>query len=120
MNIVTPNSGQISFTVRSKPVQAIDPFKVRMRWQSEETNVTGSLLVTASYDSNNFLYVTASLYTSGSNFYKFQLFQVGGCTEEDCLELYRGELYPTAESTYAHNSEPMYSYTGSNNDFIIY
>lgn len=121
MNIVTPNPpGQIKFKIRTRPTQSFVPFKVRMNWTNEESLVSGSVLVTASYDAQDFLNVTASLYTSASNFYRFQLFQLSGSGNVECVELYRGELYPTSESPYEHTSEPFYSYTGSFNDFIIY
>ncbi len=121
MNIVTPNPpGQIKFKVRTRPTQSFLPFKVRMNWTNEASLVSGSVGVTASYDGEDFLMVTASLYTSASNFYRFQLFQLSGSGNVECVELYRGELYPTSESPYEHTSEPFYSYTGSFNDFIIY
>lgn len=121
MNIVTPNPpGQIKFQVKTRPTQSFVPFKVKMIWTNEETNVTGSTVVTASYNTNDFLNVTASLYTSASNFYQFRLIQLSGSNDVECTELYRGELYPTNQSPYLIDSEPLYSYTGSNNDFIIY
>jgi hypothetical protein len=89
-----------------------------MNWTNEESNVTGSTIVTASYDSNDFLNVTASLYASASNFYKFTLVQLSGSVE--CNELYRGELYPTTASAYVLDSEPFSSYTTASNSFIIF
>ena len=121
MNIVTPNpAGNITFKVRTRPTQSYTPFKVKMDWLNEETNVTGSVIVTASYDSNDFLNVSANLYTSASQFYNFQLFQLSGSNDVECVELYRGELYPTSQSAYTHTSEPFYSYTGSNDTYIIF
>jgi hypothetical protein len=89
-----------------------------MNWTNEETSITGSTIVTASYDSNDFLQVTASLYASASNFYKFTLVQMSGSIE--CNELYRGELYPTTASSTVLDSEPFESYTTASNTFIIY
>jgi hypothetical protein len=89
-----------------------------MKFTNEESNVTGSTTVTASYDSNDFLNVTASLYASASNFYKFTLVQMSGSVE--CNELYRGELYPTTASAYVLDSEPFSSYTTASNTFIIF
>jgi len=121
MNIVTPNPpGQIRFQVKTRPTQDFTPLKVRMYFTNEESYVTGSTIVTASYDTNDFLNVTASLYTSASNFFSFQLYQLSGSNNVDCTELYRGELYPTTQSAYTTDSDPFYSYTGSNNDYIIY
>lgn len=121
MNIVTPNPpGQIRFQVKTRPTQSFSLFKVRMYWTNQESYQTGSTIVTASYDSNDFLNVTASLFTSASNFFSFQLYQLSGSGNVDCTELYRGELYPTSQSAYEINSEPFFSYTGSNNEYIIF
>ena len=118
MNIVTPNANIVNFAVRTRPTQSYSPFVVKMKFTNEESNVTGSTTVTASYDSNDFLNVTASLYASASNFYKFTLIQMSGSVE--CNELYRGELYPTTSSAYVLDSEPFSSYTTASNTFIIF
>ena len=119
MNIVTPDtSGSISFSVRTRPTQSYATFAVRMNWTNEETNATGSQIVTASYNSNDFLNVTASLYASSSQFYKFQLIQLSSSIE--CNELYRGELLPTTQSATLRDSDPFFSYTGSNDVYILY
>lgn len=118
MNIVTPQTSQVRFSVRTRPTQSYATFAVKMKWTNEESNVTGSTIVTASYDSNDFLNVTASLYASASNFYKFTLVQMSGSVE--CNQLYRGELYPTTASAYVLDSEPFSSYTTASNEFIIY
>jgi hypothetical protein len=118
MNIVTPQNNVVNFAVRTRPTQSYSPFAVKMNWTNEESNVTGSTIVTASYDSNDFLNVTASLYASASNFYKFTLVQLSGSVE--CNELYRGELYPTTASAYVLDSEPFSSYTTASNSFIIF
>jgi hypothetical protein len=118
MNIVIPQTSTVKFDVRTRPTQSYSPFRVRMNWTNEESNVTGSTIVTASYDSNDFLQVTASLYASASNFYKFTLVQLSGSVE--CNELYRGELYPTTASAYVLDSEPFSSYTTASNTFIIF
>jgi len=119
MNIVTPDiTGSIYFSVRTRPTASYSTFRVKMNWTNEETNATGSQIVSASYNSNDFLNVTASLYASASQFYKFQLIQLSGSIE--CNELYRGELLPTTESATIRNSEPYFSYTGSNDVYILY
>jgi len=120
MNIVTPNdTGSIQFAIRTRPTASCSPFNIRINWTNEESNVTGSMTnVTASYNSNDFLNVTASFYGSGSNFYTIHIFQLSGSTEIN--ELYRGELYATTESPVLRNSEPFYSWTGSNDTYIIY
>ena len=120
MNIVTPDTtGSINFSVRPRPTASYSPFSVKMEWQNEESYASGSQIVTASYDSNDFLNVTASaLYASASNFFAIHLFQMSGSVE--CNELYRGELYPTTQSAIIRNSEPLYSYTGSNDQYIIF
>ena len=118
MNIVTPQSSIVKFDVRTRPTASYSSFVVKMNWTNEESNVTGSTIVTASYDSNDFLQVTASLYASASNFYKFTLVQMSGSVE--CNELYRGELFPTTASAYVLDSEPFSSYTTASNSFIIF
>ena len=120
MNTVTPNSSPIYFKVRTRPTQSFSPFKVKMVWGNEESYISGSTIVTASYDSNDFLCVTASLYASASNFYKFQLFQLSGSNNIECNELYRGELFPTTQSAIVLDSEPFRSYTSASGDFIIF
>ena len=119
MNIVTPNAtGSVKFSVRTRPTQSYSPFRVKMYWQNEENNVTGSEIVTASYNSNDFLNITASFYGSGSNFYAINIYQLSGSSSIN--ELYRGELLPTTESPTVRNSDPFYSWTGSNDTYIIY
>ena len=118
MNIVIPQTGTVKFDVRTRPTSSYNTFVVKMNWTNEESNVTGSTIVTASYDSNDFLNVTASLYASASNFYKFTLVQMSGSVE--CNELYRGELFPTTGSAYILDSEPFSSYTTASNTFIIF
>jgi hypothetical protein len=119
MNIVTPNTGSVKFQVRTRPTQSVSPFKVVINLTNEETR-SGSIIsnVTASYDSNDFLNVTASMYLSGSNFYTIHIYQLSGSVQ--CNELYRGELYPTTESPTVINSEPFYSWTGSDDNYIIF
>ena len=119
MNIVTPDTtGSINFSIRPRPTASYSPFRVKIEWQNEETYASGSQIVTASYDSNGFLNVTASLYLSASNFYTIHLFQMSGSTQ--CQELYRGELYATTDSPYVLTSEPFISYTSASTDYIIY
>jgi len=118
MNIVNQNANTVRFSVRTRPTSSYSSFIVKMNWTNEESNVTGNTIVTASYDSNDFLNVTASLYASASNFYKFTLVQMSGSVE--CNELYRGELYPTTASAYVLDSEPFSSYTTASNTFIIF
>jgi hypothetical protein len=119
MNIVTPDTtGSINFSIRPRPTASYSPFIVKMEWQNEETYQAGSQIVTASYNSSDFLNVTASLYMSGSNFYSVQLFQMSGAVQ--CQELYRGELYATTDSPYVLTSEPFISYTSASTDYIIY
>ena len=120
MNIVTPDAtGSVRFSVRTRPTQSYATFSVKLDWTNEENNVTGSQLVTASYDSNDFLNVTASaLYASASNFFAIRLVQMSGSVE--CNELYRGELFPTTASAYVLDSEPFSSYTTASNTFIIF
>ena len=120
MNIVTPDAtGSVRFSVRTRPTQSYATFSVKLDWTNEENNVTGSQLVTASYDSNDFLNVTASaLYASASNFFAIRLVQMSGSVE--CNELYRGELFPTTQSATERNSVPFYSWTGSNDTYIIF
>ena len=121
MIVVNPNTsstGSIQFAVRTRPTSSYSSFVVRMNFVNEENNVSGSTTVTASYNSTDFLKVTASLYASAINFYSFSLVQMSGSVE--CNELYRGELFPTTQSAIIRNSEPLYSYTGSNYQYIIF
>ncbi len=121
MIVVSPNTsstGSIRFAVRTRPTSSYATFVVKMNFVNEENNKTGSVITTASYNSNDFLNVTASLYASASNFYSFQLIQMSGSVE--CNELYRGEFLPTTQSATIVNSQPLFSYTGSDDTFIIY
>ena len=121
MIVVSPNTsstGSIQFAVRTRPTSSYASFVVRMNFHNEENNISGSTTVTASYNSTDFLNVTASLYASASNFYSFSLIQMSGSVE--CNELYRGEFTPTTSSATIVNSKPLFSYTGSNDQFIIY
>lgn len=123
MIIVTPDTNTPqSFSVRTMPSASLSNFKVRLSLTNEDSNKYTSITnVTASYNSFDFLMVTASMFLTGSDFYAMDIIQLSGST--DCTVLYRGELFPTTESATVRNSEPMLSYTGSSstvNDYIIY
>jgi len=121
--ITTPATSSISFSTRTRPTQSYSPFLVRMDWVNADSYQSGSLYVTASYDSNDFLNVTASLYMTASYLYNLTLFQLSGSSTAsavDCNELYRGEMQATTQSALINNSQPFYSYTGSKQDYIIY
>ena len=123
MIIVTPDTNaKQSFSIRTMPSASLSSFKVRLFLTNEDTNKQTSITnVTASYNSFNFLQVTASMFLTGSEWYTMDVIQLSGST--DCTVLYRGELFPTTESATVRNSEPMLSYTGSSpniNDYIIY
>jgi hypothetical protein len=123
MIVVTPDTNtKQSFSIRTMPSASLSSFKVRLFLTNEDTNKTTSITnVTASYNSFNFLQVTASMFLTASEWYTMDVIQLSGST--DCTVLYRGELFPTTESATVRNSEPMLSYTGSSpniNDYIIY
>ena len=123
MIIVTPDTNtKQSFSIRTMPSASLSTFKVRLFLTNEDTNKTTSITnVTASYNSFDFLQVTASMFLTASEWYTMDVIQLSGST--DCTVLYRGELFPTTESATVRNSEPMLSYTGSSsniNDYIIY
>ena len=123
MIIVTPDTNATqSFSIRTMPSASFSSFKVRLSLTNEDTNKHTSITnVTASYNSFDFLQVTASMFLTGSEWYTMEVVQLSGST--DCTVLYRGELFPTTESATVRNSEPMLSYTGSSsniNDYIIY
>jgi len=123
MIVVTPDTNtKQSFSIRTMPSASLSSFKVRLFLTNEDTNKQTSITnVTASYNSFNFLQVTASMFLTASEWYTMDVIQLSGST--DCTVLYRGELFPTTESATVRNSEPMLSYTGSSsniNDYIIY
>lgn len=123
MIIITSPSPPISFSTRTRPTQSYDPLIVKMDWTNADSYQSGSLFVTASYNSNDFLNVTASLYLTASYLYSFVLYQMSGSTTASavqCNELYRGELQATTQSALVNNSVPFYSYTGSRQDYIIF
>lgn len=123
MNIVTPDSNTITFAVRTRPTSSYGTFAIKLKFSNEETyankDISGSA-VTASYNSTDFLAVTASINLTGSQFYTLQIMQLSGSVE--CNELYRGELYPTTASATILNSEPFSSYlnASSSTEYIIY
>ena len=123
MIIVTPDTNTTqSFSVRTMPSASLSSFNVRLFLTNEDTNKQTTITnVTASYNSFDFLMVTASMFLTASEWYTMDIVQLSGST--DCTVLYRGELFPTTESATVRNSEPMLSYTGSSsniNDYIIY
>lgn len=123
MIIVTPDTNTTqSFSVRTMPSASLSSFKVKLFLTNEDTNKQTTITnVTASYNSFDFLMVTASMFLTASEWYTMDIVQLSGST--DCTVLYRGELFPTTESATVRNSEPMLSYTGSSsniNDYIIY
>ena len=121
--ISSPSTSSIWFSTRTRPTQSYDPLIVKMDWTNADSYQSGSLFVTASYDSNDFLNVTASLYLTASYLYNLVLYQMSGSTTASavqCNELYRGELQATTQSALVNNSVPFYSYTGSRQDYIIF
>lgn len=123
MIIVTPDTNtKQSFSIRTMPSASLSSFKVKLFLTNEDTNKQTTITnVTASYNSFDFLMVTASMFLTASEWYTMDIVQLSGST--DCTVLYRGELFPTTESATVRNSEPMLSYTGSSsniNDYIIY
>ena len=123
MIIVTPDTNTTqSFSVRTMPSASLSSFKVKLFLTNEDTNKQTTITnVTATYNSFDFLMVTASMFLTASEWYTMDIVQLSGST--DCTVLYRGELFPTTESATVRNSEPMLSYTGSSsniNDYIIY
>ena len=123
MIIVTPDTNTTqSFSIRTMPSASLSSFKVKLFLTNEDTNKQTTITnVTASYNSFDFLMVTASMFLTASEWYTMDVIQLSGSA--DCTVLYRGELFPTTESATVRNSEPMLSYTGSSsniNDYIIY
>ena len=121
MIVILPNTSSVQYLrVRTMPTaSSVTPFKVRLALTDIDTNKDLSITnVTASYDSFDFLNISASLNLSGSHFYTMEVIQLSGST--DCTVLYRGELFPTSQSATVRNSEPFLSYTGSNNEYIVY
>ena len=121
--ISSPSTSSIWFSTRTRPTQSYSPFIVKMDWTNADSYQSGSLFVTASYNSNEFLDVTASLYLTASYLYNLVLYQMSGSTTASavqCNELYRGELQATTQSALVNNSVPFYSYTGSRQDYIIF
>ena len=113
-----PETSSIWFSTRTRPSQSFSPLAVTMLWTNADSYQSGSIVVTASYDSNDFLNVTASLYMTASYLYNLTLYQMSGSTY--CNELYRGEMQATTQSALVNNSEPFYSYTGANPEYIIF
>jgi hypothetical protein len=121
MTILTPQTNATqSFQLRTRPyVSYSAPFTCSLVLVNEETNVSQSITpISAFYNSNDFLVISASLNLKPNNFFKFQVFQMSGSVQ--CTELYRGEILPTTESATVRNSEPLLSYIDSSNDYIIY
>lgn len=121
--ITSTSTSSIWFSTRTRPTQSYNPLIVRMDWVNADSYQSGSMFVTASYDSNDFLNVTASLFLTSSYLYNMTLFQMSGSTTAsavECNELYRGEMQATTQSALVNNSDPFYSYTGSRQDYIIF
>ena len=121
MIVITPQASgsRSTFRIRTMPTAALAPFKVALNLLSEDTNKESYVTnVTASYDAYDFLCVTASLNLVPTEFYSFEVYQLSGSAQ--CTMLYRGEILPTSESATVRNSDPIMSYTGSNNEYIIY
>lgn len=121
MIVIQPQASgsRSTFRVRTMPSASLSSFKTRLNLKNEDTNTQIYVTnVTASYDAYDFLCVTASLNLIPTNFYAFEIEQLSGSAY--CTTLYRGEILPTSESATVRNSEPIMSYTGSNNDYIIY
>ena len=120
-----PATSSIWFSTRTRPTQSYDPLVVVMNWVNADSLQSGNMVVTASYDSNDFLNVTASLYMTASYLYNLTLYQMSGSLTNtaslvQCNELYRGEMQATTQSALVNNSDPFYSYTGSTQEYIIY
>lgn len=113
-------SGSLStFRVRTMPTAALAPFKVRLNLLNQDTNEQSYVTnVTASYDAYDFLCVTASLALVPNAFYAFEIEQLSG--SQFCTQIYRGEILPTSASATIRNSDPLFSYDGGDNEYIIY
>ena len=108
-----------TFRVRTMPTAALSPFKVAINLLSQDSNIESYVTnVTASYDAYDFLCVTASLNLVPNEFYSFEINQLSG--SQFCTQIYRGEILPTSASATVRNSDPLFSYDGADNEYIIY
>lgn len=121
MTILLPDTSAVqSFQIRTRPSASFSaPFSCSLLLTDEETNVSHSVTpISAVYNTNDFLIISASLYLTSSHFYTIQVFQESASIQ--CSELYRGELLPTTESATVRDSKPLLSFYDSSNDYIIY
>jgi hypothetical protein len=85
---------------------------------SEDSLITHSIIPTASWNSNQFLEITASFPLTDTEFYWLRLYQMSGSTQ--VKQLYAGELLYSTTSPYTASTPDFITYTGSNTEYIIY
>lgn len=121
MTILLPETSAVqNFQIRTRPSASFSaPFSCSLLIVDEDTNISYSITpLSAVYNTNDFLVVSASIYLTGSHFYTIQVFQESASVL--CSELYRGELLPTTQSATVRDSKPLLSFYDSSNDYIIY
>ena len=118
MIVIQPVTSSQSFAIRVRETSSVSPISYKIKLVSEDTNVSSSIIPTASFNSNDFLTVTASFNLTNDGFYYMQLFQMSGSTE--IQELYSGEMLYSSASAYTASTPDFITYTGSNNEYIIY
>ena len=125
MTELLPNTtGSQYFRVRTMPTASTGAtLDLRLNLLNEDKNkrqtVSGSFL-SFHYDSYDFLCVTASFVPvlTANMFYNIEIEQWSGSVL--CQTIYRGELLPTTQSATVRDSVPMFSYTDTDNQYIIY
>ena len=118
MIVIQPITSSQSFAIRVRETSSVSPISYKIVLVNEDTNVSSSIIPTASFNSADFLTVTASFNLTNDAFYYMQLFQMSGSTE--IQELYSGEILYSNASAYTASTPDYTVYTGSNNDYIIY
>lgn len=116
--MIIVSSNNPAFKLRTQPSASYNSFAVRLDLTSEDTNVSQSVTnVTASYDSNDYLNISASFTLDYDDPYTINIVQYSASLSTN---LYSGEIMRTTASATVIDAPPFTSYTGSSNDFIIW
>lgn len=117
-----PNTtGSQLMRVRIRPLdESVLPLTCSISYGVGDTWVTGTMSCSvATYDSNDFLNVSASLLQPNNTSVRVEVYQVSGSNNQ-YKKLYQGNISFLSESVNTRTSEPFTSYTSSVTEYIIF
>ena len=115
---IQPITSSQSFQILVRETSSVAWTNYKMDIVSEDSLITHSIIPTASWNSNQFLEITASFPLVDTEFYWLRLYQMSGSLQ--VKQLYAGELLYSNISAYTASTPDFITYTGSVTEYIIY